>query len=83
MCPDLDPDAVRQAAEYVAGNCRKAGLTFTFVVHGGGEPLMDLRLPGIMADVNKIAARQGLQISLSGHQRRNDRITGCLGSDSF
>lgn len=62
MCPDLDPDAIRRAAEYVAGNCRKAGLAFTFVVHGGGEPLMDLRLPGIMADVNKIAASHGLQI---------------------
>ena len=55
--------AIRRAAELVAGNCRRQshrrrrGLPFTGVIHGGGEPTLDLRLlQAALAVVEEVAA---------------------------
>jgi sulfatase maturation enzyme AslB (radical SAM superfamily) len=55
---DLDLNFILQAAEWVSANCKRAGAPFTLVIHGGGEPTLDQRLPHILAAVEQIAARQ-------------------------
>lgn len=55
--------AIRRAAELVAGNCRRRGIPFTVVFHGGGEPALDLRLlKAALAVVEETAASQRLGI---------------------
>ncbi len=54
---DLDLSVICQATELVASNCKRAGVPFTLVIHGGGEPTLDRRLPEILSVVEKIAAR--------------------------
>ncbi len=54
---DLDIPVICQAAELVASNCKRAGVPFTLVIHGGGEPTLDRRLPEILSVVEKIAAK--------------------------
>lgn len=53
---DLDLAFIHQAAEEVAANCKQAGVPLTLVIHGGGEPTMDARLPEIVAAVDETAA---------------------------
>lgn len=53
--------AIRHAAELVAENCRRRGLPFTVVFHGGGEPTLDLRLlQAALAVVEEAANSQRL-----------------------
>jgi uncharacterized protein len=58
--PDLDLPFIRAAAAAVAANCQTAGVPFTLVIHGGGEPTLDLRLPQILSAVDEVAGRYGL-----------------------
>jgi uncharacterized protein len=57
---DLDLAFIRQAAEEVAVNCKQAKAPFTLVIHGGGEPTLDARLPEILAAVDETADRYGI-----------------------
>jgi sulfatase maturation enzyme AslB (radical SAM superfamily) len=54
---DLDLDFILEAAEKVIRNCKNAGVPFTLVVHGGGEPTLDSRLPQILTAVTQAVSR--------------------------
>jgi sulfatase maturation enzyme AslB (radical SAM superfamily) len=58
--PDLDLAFIRQAAKKVAANCKEEQVPFTLVIHGGGEPTLDARLPEILAAVDETAAYYGI-----------------------
>ena len=57
----LDRAAIGAAAEQVAAHCQAAGLPFTVVMHGGGEPtLYQDELDAALAVVDQVAQRYGL-----------------------
>ena len=57
---DLDIGFILSAAETVIENCKKEGAPFTLVIHGGGEPTLDQRLPQLMAEVEQLVSRSGI-----------------------
>jgi sulfatase maturation enzyme AslB (radical SAM superfamily) len=58
---NLELEFIRQSAEEVAANCKNAKVPFTLVIHGGGEPTMDARLPDILSVVDKVADHYQLE----------------------
>ena len=60
---NLDLVSIRKAAEIVADTCKKASLPMSVVFHGGGEPLIDSRLPKIWDCIHETASIQDVKIS--------------------
>lgn len=60
--PDVSLGAVLKAAEVTAQSCRRHKQPFSFVLHGGGEPLLDPRLPELLREVSGVVTANGLPI---------------------
>jgi uncharacterized protein len=59
----LDLETVVAAAEMVAENCRRKDIPFYVVIHGGGEPTLQLeRIDRVMACLEAVAARHEVQL---------------------
>jgi sulfatase maturation enzyme AslB (radical SAM superfamily) len=59
----LDLETIVAAAELVAENCRRKGIPFVVVLHGGGEPTLHReRVDGVMARLEVVAARHEVQL---------------------
>jgi uncharacterized protein len=60
----LELEAIHMAAEYVAMNCRKKGIPFLAVFHGGGEPVLHRsQVDQAMVLLKKIASMHGTHLS--------------------
>ena len=51
----LSGDLIFSAAEKVLRNCKELQVPFTVVFHGGGEPMQDFNLPGLLLNLNRMA----------------------------
>lgn len=60
---NLDLIAIRKGAGFVAEKCKNASLPMSVVFHGGGEPLIDPRLPKIWNCIHEIADIYNVKIS--------------------
>ena len=59
----LDLETIVAAGDLVAENCRRKGIPFVVVLHGGGEPTLHRgRVDGVMARLEAIAARHEVQL---------------------
>jgi sulfatase maturation enzyme AslB (radical SAM superfamily) len=66
--------AVTAAAERVACNCRRRGLPFTLVVHGGGEPTLNpRRVEAVLSQVEQLA--RGYQLPLFRYIATNGAVS--------
>ncbi len=53
----VSTEAVRDTAELVAANCQSRGLPLTLVMHGGGEPALDLHHLAAIVDIAERSAK--------------------------
>ncbi len=61
--PRLDPAVVTAAAQLVAENCRRKGIPFTVVFHGGGEPTLQRDIvDDLLALLHSIATSVGVSL---------------------
>jgi sulfatase maturation enzyme AslB (radical SAM superfamily) len=59
---DLSLERIKQGAEIVAGNCKRLGIDFSLVIHGGGEPTQDHRLGEIVNLIDAVVKKYHIGI---------------------
>ena len=56
----LDAEFILSSARTVLKNCKEMDIPFTAVFHGGGEPSLDPRMPGLWAELKEMSEKAGV-----------------------